>query len=103
VTVAFHSVSGKYLPPYIADYQFRYNDRENDDIFDAAISRTAPTQKKASTFWTVVRGLVWFATTLVGLEILEHYVSHFVAWTVALIFLVVFILALVQTRKKINR
>jgi transposase-like protein len=33
----FHKVSAKYLPLYIAEFQFRYNNRENDDIFGAAI------------------------------------------------------------------
>ena len=35
---AFHKVSAKYLPLYIAEFQFRYNNRENDDIFGAAVS-----------------------------------------------------------------
>jgi transposase-like protein len=34
----FHKVSAKYLPLYVAEFQFRYNNRENDDIFGAAIS-----------------------------------------------------------------
>ena len=34
----FHRVSAKYLPLYVAEFQFRYNNRENDDIFGAAIS-----------------------------------------------------------------
>ena len=33
----FHKVSAKYLPLYVAEFQFRYNNRENDDIFGAAI------------------------------------------------------------------
>jgi len=34
----FHKVSAKYLPLYIAEFQWRYNNRLNDDIFGAAIS-----------------------------------------------------------------
>ncbi len=34
----FHKVSAKYLPLYVAEFQFRYNNRMNDDIFGAAIS-----------------------------------------------------------------
>ena len=33
----FHKVSRKYLPLYIAEFQFRYNNRENPDIFGEAI------------------------------------------------------------------
>ena len=33
----FHKVSAKYLPLYIAEFQFRYNNRHNPDIFGAAI------------------------------------------------------------------
>ncbi len=38
VVGTFRKVGAKYLPLYIAEFQFRYNDRLNDDIFDAAIS-----------------------------------------------------------------
>jgi transposase-like protein len=34
---SFHKVSAKYLPLYIAEFQFRYNNRFNDDIFATAI------------------------------------------------------------------
>ena len=35
---SFHKVSRKYLPLYVAEFQFRYNNRENADIFGTAIS-----------------------------------------------------------------
>lgn len=34
---SFHKVSKKYLPLYVAEFQFRYNNRHNPDIFGAAI------------------------------------------------------------------
>ena len=34
----YHKVSPKYLPLYVAEFQFRYNNRLNDDIFGTAIS-----------------------------------------------------------------
>jgi transposase-like protein len=37
VVGTFHKVSAKYLPLYIAEFQFRYNNRENADIFGTAI------------------------------------------------------------------
>ena len=36
---SFHKVSAKYLPLYVAEFQFRYNNRTNADIFEAAIAR----------------------------------------------------------------
>jgi transposase-like protein/IS1 family transposase len=38
VVGTFHKVSKKYLPLYVAEFQFRYNRRANEDIFSAAIS-----------------------------------------------------------------
>ena len=35
---SFHKVSHKYLPLYVAEFQFRYNNRENRDIFGTAIA-----------------------------------------------------------------
>lgn len=37
VVGTFHKVSKKYMPLYVAEFQFRYNNRENADIFGAAI------------------------------------------------------------------
>jgi transposase-like protein len=37
VVGSFHKVSAKYLPLYVAEFQFRYNNRFNPDIFGAAI------------------------------------------------------------------
>jgi hypothetical protein len=37
IVVTFHNVSKKYLHLYIAEFQFRYNNRFNDDIFGTAI------------------------------------------------------------------
>jgi len=34
----YHKVSRKYLPLYIAEFQFRYNNRSNLNIFEDAIS-----------------------------------------------------------------
>jgi transposase-like protein len=35
----FHNVSAKYLPLYVAEFEFRYNNRNNPDIFGAAVAR----------------------------------------------------------------
>jgi transposase-like protein len=37
VVGTFHKVSRKYMPLYVAEFQFRYNNRDNADIFGAAI------------------------------------------------------------------
>ena len=37
VVGTFHKVSAKYLPLYVAEFQFRYNNRANEDIFGTAI------------------------------------------------------------------
>lgn len=34
---SFHKVSRKYMPLYVAEFQFRYNNRQNVDIFGTAI------------------------------------------------------------------
>jgi transposase-like protein len=34
----YHKVSAKYLPLYVAEFEFRYNARNNADIFGAAVS-----------------------------------------------------------------
>jgi hypothetical protein len=38
VVGTFHKVSKKYLPLYVAEFEFRYNNRLNKDIFGAAIA-----------------------------------------------------------------
>jgi transposase-like protein len=35
---SFHKVSAKYMPLYVAEFQFRYNNRFNSDIFGTAIA-----------------------------------------------------------------
>jgi IS1 family transposase len=37
VVGTFHKMSRKYMPLYVAEFQFRYNNRENTDIFGTAI------------------------------------------------------------------
>jgi transposase-like protein len=36
---SYHKVSRKYLPLYVAEFEWRYNNRNNPDIFGAAIGR----------------------------------------------------------------
>lgn len=38
VVGTFHKVTPKYLPLYVAEFQFRYNNRLNPDIFGAAVA-----------------------------------------------------------------
>lgn len=38
VVGSFHKVSRKYLPLYVAEFQFRYNNRSNPDMFGDAIA-----------------------------------------------------------------
>jgi hypothetical protein len=38
VVGTFHKMSAKYMPLYVAEFQFRYNNRFNSDIFGTAIS-----------------------------------------------------------------
>jgi ISXO2-like transposase domain len=38
VVGTFHKVSAKYMPLYVAEFQFRYNNRMNNDIFGAVVS-----------------------------------------------------------------
>jgi hypothetical protein len=38
VVGTFHKVSKEYLPLYVAEFQFRYNNRENRDIFSAVVA-----------------------------------------------------------------
>jgi transposase-like protein len=38
VVGTFHKMSAKYMPFYVAEFQFRYNNRANADIFGTAIS-----------------------------------------------------------------
>ena len=38
VVGTFHKVSAKYMPLYVAEFQFRYNNRNNADIFGTAIA-----------------------------------------------------------------
>ena len=35
---SFHKMSEKYMPLYVAEFQFRYNNRNNPDIFETAIA-----------------------------------------------------------------
>jgi transposase-like protein len=35
---AYHNVSKKYLPLYSNEFQFRYNNRKNPDIFGSAVA-----------------------------------------------------------------
>jgi transposase-like protein len=38
VVGTFHKMSAKYMPLYVAEFQFRYNNRMNPDMFDTAIA-----------------------------------------------------------------
>jgi transposase-like protein/IS1 family transposase len=39
VVGTFHKISVKYMPLYVAEFQFRYNNRRNPDMFGTAIAR----------------------------------------------------------------
>jgi hypothetical protein len=39
VVGTLHKMSAKYMPLYVAEFQFRYNNRDNPDIFGAAIKQ----------------------------------------------------------------
>lgn len=34
----YHNISAKYLPLYLAEFQFRHNHRKDDDIFGTAVA-----------------------------------------------------------------
>jgi hypothetical protein len=38
VVGTFHKMLAKYMPLYVTEFQFRYNNRLNQDIFGTAIS-----------------------------------------------------------------
>ena len=38
VVGTFHNVSRRYLPLYLNEFSFRFNNRKNPDIFDAVIA-----------------------------------------------------------------
>ena len=38
VVGTFHKMSAKYMPLYVAEFQFRYNNRMNPDMFGTAIA-----------------------------------------------------------------
>ena len=38
VVGTFHKMSAKYMPLYVAEFQFRYNNRLNPDMFGTAIA-----------------------------------------------------------------
>jgi hypothetical protein len=38
VVGTFHKVSTNHMPLYVAEFQFRYNNRNNPNIFESAIA-----------------------------------------------------------------
>jgi hypothetical protein len=41
----FHKVNKKYLPLYVAEFQFQYNNRQRADFFGAAIGDARPSRE----------------------------------------------------------
>jgi hypothetical protein len=50
VVGTLHKVSAKYMSLYVAEFQFRYNNRKNADIFGAAVAQKTKTVRPMRTF-----------------------------------------------------